>query len=304
LTGAAAFEAQCRQRRGQNRLSVGIPHQACIMLTSNLIRLVAVVLLTATAHAGSIEDTFIYKTVGQRKLRIDWTRPADWKATDRRAAVAFIHGGAWVGGAPGQFAPHSIELAERGVVCFRIEYRLLDRQSLAPPLTCTADVSDAIRYIRGHADQFGVDPNRIAAGGGSAGGHLAAYLGMMDDEQVDSVSRKPNALCLFNPVYDNGPGEWGTKRVGDEYPKYSPAHNISADDPPAIVFLGTMDKLVPVSTAERFRDHMLRAGVRSELCLYLDQPHGFFNQGKADSIYYRLTVTGMMAFLDSLGWFQ
>ena len=127
---------------------------------------------------------------------------------------------------------------------------------------------------------------------------------MMDDQQVDGVSRKPNALCLFNPVYDNGPGEWGTGRVGDRYSEFSPAHNITDDDPPAIVFLGTRDKLIPVSTAERFRKNMLAAGVRSELYLYQDQPHGFFNHGRNQSVYYRLTVDRMMTFLDSLGWFQ
>lgn len=265
---------------------------------------VLLLLVTLSSATEPVEDSFNYKQIGDRQLRIDWTRPADWKSTDKRAAVAFIHGGAWVGGAPGQFEAHSVELAKRGVVCFRIQYRLLDRKSSNPPKTCTEDISDALRYIRGHADQFGIDPERVAAGGGSAGGHLASFLGMMDDHKVDGISRKPNALCLFNPVYDNGPGEWGTKRVGDQYPEYSPAHNITSDDPPAIVFLGTNDKLIPVSTAERFHGNMKKAGLRSELYLYQDQPHGFFNQGKNDSVYYRLTVDRMMTFLDSLGWFQ
>ncbi len=277
-----------------------------LMRHSNSAHLFAFLLLTTgVAHAAEpVEDSFIYKQVGDRELRIDWTRPADWKPTDRRAAVAFIHGGGWVGGTPGQFAPHSVKLAHRGVVCFRIEYRLLDRKSSDPPKTCTEDVSDALRYIRGHADRFGIDPDRIAAGGGSAGGHLASFLGMMDDQEVDGVSRKPNALCLFNPVYDNGPGEWGTNRVGEAFAEYSPAHNITSDDPPAIVFLGTADKLVPVSTAERFRDRMLKAGIRSELHLYEDQPHGFFNEGRSDGVYYRQTVDQMMTFLESLGWFK
>ena len=264
----------------------------------------ALALLATTAYGQPSEDSLHYKTVGERKLRIDWTRPDDWKSTDKRAAVAFIHGGGWVGGAPGQFSQHSIELASRGVVCFRIEYRLLDRKASDPPDTCTEDVSDALRYLRAHADTLGIDPDRIAAGGGSAGGHLAAFLGMMDDQKVDGVSRKPNALCLFNPVYDNGPGEWGTGRVGDQYRKYSPAHNISSDDPPTIVFLGTHDKLVPVSTAERFHHNMLKAGLRSQLYLYQDQPHGFFNHGRSGSIYYRLTVDRMLAFLESLDWFN
>ena len=262
-------------------------------------------LLCCTASAADpVEGTMNYKKVGERQLKIDWTKPADWKATDRRAAVAFIHGGGWVGGQPGQFSEHSTELAKRGVVCFRIEYRLLKKKTSVPPVTCTEDVSDAIRYIRSNSQKLGIDPNRLAAGGGSAGGHLAAFLGMMDDPKIDGVSRKPNALCLFNPVYDNGPGEWGTSRVKKRFKEFSPAHNITSDDPPAIVFLGTKDNLIPVSTAERFRGNMKKAGVRSELYLYQGQPHGFFNTDRNQGMHYRLTVDRMHNFLESLGWFK
>ena len=211
------------------------------MIRSACIAVICSFMFVAVATAEPTEGSTIYKTVEGRQLRIDWTKPNDWKATDKRSAIAFIHGGGWTGGKPGQFSAHSIELADRGMVCFRIEYRLL-KGIPGPPLRCTSDVSDAFRYIRANAFKFGTDPNRIAAGGGSAGGHLSAFLGMMDDVNVDGVSRKPNALCLFNPVYDNGPGEWGAKRVGDEYLKYSPAHNITADDPPTLVLFGTKDK--------------------------------------------------------------
>lgn len=255
-----------------------------------------------------LEDSFVYKTAdhqGQsRELRIDWTRPADWKASDHRAAVMFFHGGGWVSGKPGQFASHSVELADLGVVCFRVEYRLLNGKDKLPPDTCLADVSDAIRYVRGAADRFGIDPNRLACGGGSAGGHLAAFLGLMDDEVVDGISRKPNALLLFNPVFDNGPDQWGHARVGDAYQQYSPAHNITPDDPASIVFLGEKDSLVPVSTAERFQRLSQEAGLRSDLHTYPDQPHGFFNVKVADGKYYRDTLGKSIAFLEDLGWFE
>ncbi len=258
---------------------------------------------TSVSKIDTSADSFVYKTVDGRSLRIDWTKPADWKSSDRRGAVVFFHGGGWTGGKAGQFASHSEELASLGVVCFRVEYRLIPAKSKAGPDDCIADVSDAFRFVRAHAAELGIDPNRIAAGGGSAGGHLAAYLGMMDDVAIGDVSRKPNALLLFNPVYDNGPDEWGHSRVGDRYEQYSPAHNISADDPPAIVFLGTADKLVPVATADRFRDAMKAAGVRSELHLYQDQPHGFFNAKETNDKYYRLTTDEAIKFLKDLGWF-
>ena len=262
----------------------------------------------ATLDASSsdvVEDRSIYKTVEDEasgkstKLYVDWTRPADWSADDSRPAAVFFHGGGWTGGKPGQFAMHSEELAGRGMVCFRVKYRLLDRKSNTPPDNCVEDASDAFRYIRANASKFGIDPKRMASGGGSAGGHLA-------DQVVDGVSRKPAAMLLFNPVYDNGPGGWGTARVGDEFAKYSPAHNITKDDPPSIVFLGTKDNLIPVATAERFRDECKEVGVRSELHLYEGQPHGFFNAKKTDGggKIYRDTMVKTVAFLKSLDWIE
>ncbi|MCC9640834.1 alpha/beta hydrolase [Rhodopirellula sp. JC740] len=265
-----------------------------------------------TAMPDHVVEQFVYKTIvdeksgKQTELFIDWTRPADWKPSDSRPAAVFFHGGGWVGGKPGQFEKHSEELAARGMVCFRVKYRLLDKKNKLPPDTCVEDASDAFRTVRGRAKEFGIDPNRIAAGGGSAGGHLAAFLGMMDDETIDGVSRKPNALLLLNPVYNNGPGGWGTARVGDQFQKYSPAHNITADDPPSIVFLGTKDRLIPVSTGEEFRDECVQAGVTSELHLYEGQPHGFFNAKKeaGGGKIYRDTMKKTFAFLESLGWIE
>ncbi len=227
--------------------------------------------------------------------------PSDWKPSDRRPSVTFFHGGGWVGGAPGQFKSHSEALAKLGVVCFRVEYRLLGRRQSGGPDEAIQDVSDAFRYLRGRADQLGLDPDRMAAGGGSAGGHLAAYLGMLDDQPIDGVSRKPNALCLFNPVYDNGPGQWGHQRVRDRYREYSPAEHISGDDPPTWVVLGTKDALIPVSTAERFRDKMAAAGVRSELHLYEGREHGFFN-ASSNRKDYQATLASMIEFLKSIEW--
>ncbi|MEM9367429.1 MAG: alpha/beta hydrolase, partial [Planctomycetota bacterium] len=249
------------------------------------------------------ERSRVYKNVDGRELRFDITQPGDWgsEVTDR-PAVVFFHGGGWTGGKPGQFAEHSKQLARLGMVCFRVEYRLLDKKKKEPPAICAEDASDAFRFIRGRAAEFGIDPNRIAAGGGSAGGHLAAYLGMMDDESRDGVSRKPNALLLFNPVYDNGPGGWGTQRVGDAYPEYSPAQNISADDPPAIVFLGTEDKLIPVETAKRFQEAMQDKQIRSDLELFAGEGHGFFNADRAKGKHYRKTMDSTVAFLQSLKW--
>ncbi|QEG40043.1 alpha/beta hydrolase [Roseimaritima ulvae] len=250
----------------------------------------------------------VYKTVGERKLSIYVTKPADWKTTDRRPAIVFFHGGGWVSGAPGQFTEHSKYLASRGMVCFQVQYRLLDKKSKEPPITCTQDAKSAMRWVRARAEQFGIDPNRIASAGGSAGGHLAAFVGTVDGADADSddetVSAKSNAMLLFNPVYNNGPGGWGTARVGDRYDEFSPAHNLSRDDPPSIVFLGSADNLIPVSTAEKFRDDCKALGIDSELHVYQGQPHGFFNHGRDGNKWYFATVTAADRFLNKLGWIE
>lgn len=261
----------------------------------------AVVSLLSAAKPSGQEQ--VYKEVDGRKLKLYVTKPDGWQKTDNRPAVVFFHGGGWVGGAPGQFTEHSKYLAERGMVAIQVEYRLLDRKSNDPPTQCVEDALDAMRWVRSHATDHGIDPNRIAAAGGSAGGHLAAYLGTVSVRQ-SGVSTKPNAMILFNPVYDNGPGGWGTQRVKDRYTEFSPAHNINEDDPPHIVYLGSQDKLIPVATAENFQKKMKEAGVTSELRIYEGQGHGFFNHGKDNNRWYDATIEETDKFLTSLGWLE
>jgi acetyl esterase/lipase len=258
--------------------------------------------------ADPVGKQYTYKEVESRKLSLYVTKPAAWQPTDTRPAIVFFHGGGWTGGKPGQFTEHSKYLASRGMVAVQVQYRLLDGKKRLPPETCVADAKSAMRWVRSHATELGVDPERIASAGGSAGGHLAAFVGMVDggDDPADdqNVSAKSNAMVLFNPVFDNGPDGWGHARVGERYKEFSPAHNISADDPPAIVFLGSADKLIPVSTAEKFQQQMKRAGVDCEVMIFPDMPHGFFNHGRYENKPYEQTVVAMDRFLTSLGWLE
>lgn len=266
--------------------------------------LLATILITSFATLEA-EETLLYKKVGDRELKLLVEKPADWKASDQRPAIVFFFGGGWVGGSPGQFQTQSEYLATRGMVGFRVEYRVIPKGDKGPPSVCCADAKSAIRYVRAHAAELGVDPKRIAAAGGSAGGHLAAFTGMvagLDDPQDDpKVSAKPNALVLFNPVFDNGPeGGWGNARVAERVQEFSPAHNISADDPPAIIFLGREDKLIPVATVERFQSLMKAVGVRCEAFFYEKQGHGFFNKDP----FKTMTLIEADKFLASLGWIK
>jgi acetyl esterase len=255
-------------------------------------------------HAAEppVGQMHVYKKVGDRELRLFVLNPKDWQATDQRPALVLFHGGGWTGGAPTQFNDQAAYLAQRGMVCIQVEYRLV-KDVPGPPIHCVRDAKSAMRWVRSHAAELGIDPHRIAAGGGSAGGHLAAFVGMvegLDDPQDDlTISPKANALVLFNPVFDNGPdGGWGQQRVGDRYREFSPAHNVSADDPPAIVFLGRNDALIAVNVVERFQANMVAAKVRCEAFYYEGQPHGFFNKDPWKTI----TLAEADTFLASLGW--
>ena len=258
--------------------------------------------------APPVGEPHVYKKVAGRELKLYVTKPADWKKTDSRPAIVYFHGGGWTGGAPGQFTEHSKYLVTRGMVCVQVQYRLLDRKKSEPPITCCRDAKSAMRWVRSRAQELGIDPNQIASGGGSAGGHLAAFVGTVEgtDDPADdtSVSAKSNAMCLFNPVYDNGPGGWGAKRVGDRYPEFSPFHNVTKDDPPSIVFLGSADSLVPVQTAHDFKNKMHEVGVKAEAHIFEGMPHGFFNHGRNGNKPYFETVTKMDQFLASLGWIK
>jgi acetyl esterase/lipase len=278
------------------------------MLKNSLLAIVFCVLPCAAACSLAAEAPVgqgqVYKQVGDRQLHLFIVNPEGWKATDQRPALVFFHGGGWVGGTPSQFNDQAAYLAQRGMVGIQVEYRLV-KDVPGPPLQCVQDAKSAMRWVRAHAAELGIDPHRIGAGGGSAGGHLAAFVGLvdgLDDPQDDlKVSPKANALLLFNPVFDNGPdGGWGHQRVGERYKEFSPAHNVSADDPPAIVFLGRNDRLIGVPVVERFKANMTTAQVRCETRYYEGQGHGFFNNDPWKAI----TLAEADKFLASLGWLK
>lgn len=275
---------------------------------SKVMKIFAVLVLAMgwTLGAPTSDETKVYKKVGDVELKLHIFKPEGHKASDKRPAIVFFFGGGWNSGTPAQFYPHSEYLAKRGMVAMSAEYRVKSRNKTTP-MECVKDGISAIRWVRAHAAELGIDPEKIAAGGGSAGGHVAAATGttkgIVEKGEGESVSARPDALVLFNPVYDNGPNGYGHSRVKAYWKQISPMHNIDKTTPPAVVFLGTKDRLIPVATAEKFRDHMTDAGVRSELHLYEGQTHGFFNQSKSPESYKK-TVAQMDDFLTSLGFLK
>ncbi|MFO7821700.1 MAG: alpha/beta hydrolase fold domain-containing protein [Lentisphaeria bacterium] len=249
------------------------------------------------------DNLICYKTIGETQLKLHIFNPPSHSAADRRSAIVFFFGGGWVGGTPEQFYPHCRHLADLGMVAIAAEYRV-ENTHQASPRECVKDGKSAIRWVRRHAVELGVNPQMLAAGGGSAGAHVAAAAAVTEgfEEEGDdrAVSCRPNALVLFNPVFDNGPGGYGHERVKEYWQAFSPLHNIDSDTPPSVVFLGTRDRHVPVETAKKYKQTMENNGCRCDLHLYEGQAHGFFNFANTDN--YNRTVAEMDSFLNELGY--
>ena len=256
-----------------------------------------------------------YKTIGQTNLQLYIFAPRGPAPTNGRPAIVFFFGGGWKSGTPQQFEKQCQYLASRGMVAITADYRVALRHG-AKPVQCVADAKSAIRWVRKNAARLGVDPKRVVAAGGSAGGHLAGCIavvpGLNEPGQDTPVSAVPNAAVLFNPVLVLAPldaEDFGrlasrltAERLGVEPRKISPAHNVKAGAPPILIFHGKADTTVPFSTAEVFAAKMKAAGNRCELVGYEGEGHGFFNYGRGGNQFFRETLTKTDEFLASLGY--
>lgn len=262
-----------------------------------------VVFLMICSLQAQTPDSILYKQVDSTSLYLHIDYPPGFEVSKSYPAIVFFFGGGWNGGNPGHFAHHALYFAERGMVCFRADYRVHSRHGTTP-FESLKDAKSAMRFVRAHADELGVDPGKIIASGGSAGGHLAAATAVVEAYNEDgeelTVSCVPNAMLLFNPVIDNGPGGYGYDRVGEAYSLFSPLHNIRQGAPPTIIFLGTEDRLIPVETVQYYKMVMEKVGSRCDLLLYEGEGHGFINYGQFDN--YRKTVAEADRFLISLGY--
>lgn len=240
------------------------------------------VALAQKAQLPMPTDKRIYKEVDGKALEIWIWKPTDWKAEDRRSAIVFYHGGGWSGGSPTAFSRQSAKLAERGMVAFSVEYRLTSQKGVTVE-DCVRDAKSAFRWVKAHARELGIDPEKIAAGGGSAGGHLAATLATLDsinDEADDlSVSTKPAALVLFNPAVSlDFPRAREKGMPLEELLKLSPYHHLKAGHPPTIAFHGEADTTVPIDTVQAYEAKVKELGGACEVVVAPGQAHGFFNK--------------------------
>ena len=256
----------------------------------------------------------VYKTVGETSLKLYVFKPAGHQPSDHRPAAIFFFGGGWTNGSPTQFEHQCRYLASRGMVAITADYRVASRQQVKA-VECVKDAKSAVRWVRAHAAELGIDPEKIVAGGGSAGGHIAACTGVLtefDEPNEDrAISSRPNAMVLFNPAvsFTPGPSEADKKqaeqlasRTGVEPKKLSPAQHVTKNLPPTLILIGTKDFLIDGN--REFVEKMKAAGNRCDLDLYEGREHGFFNYGRAANKDFLATTTSMDRFLTSLGYLQ
>ena len=257
----------------------------------------------------------VYKTIGDTKLKLWIFEPEGHKKSDKRPAVVFFFGGGWRAGTPGQFEMQCKYLASRGMITMTADYRVSSRHG-TKAAACVEDGKSAVRWIRKNARKLGVDPAKVAAGGGSAGGHVVAAIasvpGFEKDEETSSV---PDALLLFNPavILAEVPGKIDMpaekavslkERIGTDPKKISPYHHLRKGLPPTIVFHGTNDDAVPFRTVQLYEKRAQALGNSCKLVGFEDKPHGFFNWGRFGNAPFRETMLECDDFLKELGWIR
>ena len=248
------------------------------------------------------KNSFVYKEIKGGSLEMTMYKP-QVSSNVKLAAIVFFFGGGWVGGSPSQFELQAEYLATRGIVAFCADYRTKSRFSTTP-FESVMDAKSAIRYLKSHGNELGIDTGKIVAAGGSAGGHLAACTAVIKNvnEKTDdlSVSSVPKFLVLFNPVLDTGKKGYGREKLDGREFELSPVHHITASVPSTLIMHGMADKTVPYENSVRFNYLMKQQGNKSILEGYKKQDHGFFNYSRSPK-YFKKTLSKTEIFLEEQG---
>lgn len=226
-----------------------------------------------------------YKMTNKGDLTLHVFKPL-LPSTTPLPSIIFFYGGGWKVGTPLQFYPECRYFAQKNMVAISADYRISSTHGTTA-FEADSDGKSAIRWVRQHARELGIDPRRIIAAGASAGGQIAAAAGTvqgLDEASEDlSISSRPDALALWYPVIDNGPQGYGDEAIKARYQEISPLHHITPQSPPTILFLGTKDPLVPIATVRDYQKRMTSAGVRCEVKLFEGAGHPIYEYRKGPS---------------------
>ncbi len=210
-----------------------------------------------------------YGRVGDRSLKLDLYSPK--VRTGKLPCLIFIHGGGWKGGQKEDYRLYTQAFATKGYIVASVGYRLSGEAKFP---AAVHDVKCAVRYLRKHADELGIDADRLGVVGGSAGGHLAMMIGYSSDvKELEGegghagVSSHVSAVVnIYGPTNLNDDfvreNEGANKLVesffgkpvaeaGDLLDTASPGFYLDAKDPPTLILHGTIDDIVPVNQSDQ-----------------------------------------------------
>lgn len=216
-------------------------------------------------------------------LELDVYEPGNG-GSDRPAVVVY-HGGGWAEGEKGQLEALERALAARGFVCFDANYRLSGEATFPTPVE---DGAAAVRFAKEHADEWEIDPDRVATTGHSAGAHLAALIAAADgdfDPDEATVSSAVAATAPISGTYDLRGQETANdlerqflggepSEVPERYERVSPAAHVDDATPPTLVLHGDDDDLLPVDGAREYARTLAAAGRPVELGILPGGGHG------------------------------
>ncbi|MCE0496332.1 MAG: alpha/beta hydrolase [Methylacidiphilales bacterium] len=232
---------------------------------------------------------------GDQDIHAEVAYPAN--ITKPVPGILCFHGGGWLYGKSKDYIPLITALAHNGYFAASIDYRL---SNVAKWPAEIQDCKLAVRWLRANAAQYHVDPNRIVAWGGSAGGHLAACLGTMADVKeyegdggYPGVSSAVQAVVdFYGPVDLSNPGDYSSSDYDmpkliqslfgvpfatnpDLWKSGSPLLYVKAGDPPMIIVHGDSDKAVPLAQSVAFDAALTQAGVPHQFIIVKNADHGF-----------------------------
>ena len=254
-------------------------------------------------------ESHIYKTRGLKRLELSVFQQADRESDKNLPAIIFFHGGGLRERHIWEFRPLSKYLVDSGMVAIVATYTV--KRHGRTIYESIADAKSAIRWVREHANELGIDENLLAAGGGSAGGYLAACAALIkeyDEPHEDlRISSVPNALVLFSPrLVISGIDSLTKKELrynkGRKLEDISPVHNVFKGSPPTIVFRGTADSKVAIKEAQWFCEEMNIYGNSCELVTYEGREHGFHNYFSGTNPDFFSTMETTVKFLSKLGY--
>ena len=248
--------------------------------------LILVCLMTAVDADNTAIDpvVHVYATHGDLELTAHVFAPE--KRAEARSAIVILHGGGWTIGEPSWGYGPARRFAELGMLAIAGQYRLSGSKNPGvTPLEAMADTRALFRWVRANSKELGIDPDRVAAYGWSAGAHLIACAAIWTDvDEGEELSCAPDAMILSSPAVSLHHDGWMKRILGDraEVADLSPDRHVRPGMPPTLILQGRSDTVTPLAGTQRFHDAMLAAHNESELIVYDGVGHLFTPATESD----------------------